>query len=59
MKFSQSLASLPHRRSHANVRSAIYRFGNTTNFFAVSERLTISMFTRDMIFFNVRRNIGS
>jgi hypothetical protein len=40
---SQSFAKLRHRRSHANVRSTTHRRGRTSNPFAVSERLMISI----------------
>ena len=42
LRFSQSLASLRQRFSHAIVRSTIHRFGRTTNL-CNSLRLTISM----------------
>jgi hypothetical protein len=58
LKFSQSLASLRHRPSHAKVRSTIQRFGKTTNLLTVSDRVTISTLTPDMAFFNARRKIG-
>src|SRR5712672_3130091 len=58
LRFSQSLARRLHRPSHANVRSTTHRFGRTTNPFALSERLTISTFTRAIIFATARRNSG-
>src|SRR5712671_5918238 len=58
LRFSQSLARRLHRPSHANVRSTTHRFGRTTNPFAWSERLTISTFTRAIIFATARRNSG-
>jgi hypothetical protein len=39
--FSQSLANLRHRLSHAKVRSTTHLRGMTSKPFAVSERLTI------------------
>src|ERR1700692_1367220 len=55
LRFSQSLARRLHPRSHANVRWTTHRFGRTTNPFALSERLTISTFTRAIIFATARR----
>ena len=49
-RHSQSFASLRHRPSQAKGRSTTHRFGKTTKPFAASERLTISTFTRAMIF---------
>src|SRR5437899_12648954 len=43
LRFSQSLASLRQRLSHAKVRSTIQRRGSTTNPFVRLERLTISV----------------
>lgn len=41
MDFSQSLANLRQRLSHAKVRSTTHRLGMTSKSSAVSERLTI------------------
>ena len=43
MDFSQSLANLRRRLSHAKVRSTTHLLGITSNPEAVSERLTIWM----------------
>jgi hypothetical protein len=50
-KFSKSLASLRHRPSHANVLSTTQRLGRTSNPFAVSDRLTISVARPGLAFF--------
>ena len=42
LRFSQSLASLRHRPSHAKVRSTTQRLGRISKPLAMSERLTIS-----------------
>lgn len=49
--FSQSLASLRHRPSHANVLSTTHRRGRTSKPFAVSDLLTISILMFGKIFF--------
>jgi len=43
MDFSKSLASLPHRPSHAKVRSTTQRRGRISKPLALSERLMISI----------------
>ena len=41
--FSQSLANLRHRPSHANVRSTTHHRGKTSKPFVVSDRLMTSI----------------
>src|SRR5713101_2914894 len=57
-RFSQSLASLRQRLSHAMVRSTIQRFGKTTNPLTRSERLTISMSRCGRTFASAFANFG-
>ncbi len=54
----QARACTEAARSAASGAEAQGGFGKTTNFFAMSERLTISTFTRDMTFINARLKIG-
>src|SRR3954447_14742350 len=58
LRFSQSLASLRQRLSHAMVRSTIQRLGNTTNPLTPSERLTISMLRCGRTFPSAFANFG-
>src|SRR4029077_2879172 len=58
LRFSQSLASLRQRLSHAIVRSTIQRLGNTTNPLIGSERLTISMSRCGRTFASAFANFG-
>src|SRR5216684_100677 len=58
LRFSQSLASLRQRLSHAMVRSTIQRFGKTTNPLTRSERLTISMSRCGRTFASAFANFG-
>src|SRR5258708_31924122 len=58
LRFSQSLASLRQRLSHAMVRSTIQRLGNTTNPLTRSERLTISTSRCGRTFASALANFG-
>jgi hypothetical protein len=57
MERSTSLANLRHLPSQAKVRSTTPRRGRTSKFFALSDRLIISIVQRP-IFFNRRFNLS-
>src|SRR4029077_15031073 len=58
LRFSQSLASLRQRLSHAMVRSTIQRLGKTANPLTRSERLTISTSRCGRTFASAFANLG-